>query len=203
MDRIHRNSKNFTSMMDLLKERGKEFNSMQESFDTTTAIGRFVMDIIQRIAQLESEQIGERVKMGMTQKAKKGKGHNGFGEPFGYRFNEGKLIKDEAEALVVLEIFSRCLAGESLQEIALALNAKGIATKKSKTWEKSTVYNVLTNPLYCGNLVWDGIEQINCHHELIDVPTLLEAKRMLDSRRRSTPRPKVEKVQGKEGLAHA
>ena len=78
MDRIHRNSRNFTKMMDLLKERNKEFNSMQESFDTTTAIGRFVMDIIQRIAQLESEQIGERVKMGMTQKAKKGKGHNGF-----------------------------------------------------------------------------------------------------------------------------
>ncbi len=59
MDRIHRNSRNFNQMMDELKESGKEFNSMQESFDTTTAIGRFVMDIIQRIAQLESEQIGK------------------------------------------------------------------------------------------------------------------------------------------------
>ena len=78
MDRIHRNSINFTLMMNVLKDAGKEFNSMQESFDTTTAMGRFVMDIIQRIAQLESEQIGERVKVGMTQKAKKGKGLLGF-----------------------------------------------------------------------------------------------------------------------------
>ncbi len=54
MDRIHRNSQNFTRMMDELTSWGKQFNSMQESFDTTTAIGRFVMDIIQRIAQLES-----------------------------------------------------------------------------------------------------------------------------------------------------
>ena len=68
---------------------------MQESFDTTTAIGRFVMDIIQRIAQLESEQIGERVKMGMTQKAKKGKGHIGFPEPYGYGFSDGHLVLDQ------------------------------------------------------------------------------------------------------------
>ncbi|MCK5617685.1 recombinase family protein, partial [Candidatus Pacearchaeota archaeon] len=36
MDRIHRNSKNFTVMMDRLKQWDKEFTSMQESFDTTT-----------------------------------------------------------------------------------------------------------------------------------------------------------------------
>ena len=52
MDRIHRNSVNFTLMMDELRRHGKEFNSLQESFDTTTAMGRFVMDIMQRIAQL-------------------------------------------------------------------------------------------------------------------------------------------------------
>ena len=60
MDRIHRNSVNFALMMDDLRAKGKEFTSMQDKFDTTTAMGRFVMDIMQRIAQLESEQIGER-----------------------------------------------------------------------------------------------------------------------------------------------
>jgi site-specific DNA recombinase len=54
MDRIHRNSRNFAVMMDDLNASKKEFNSMQESFDTTTAMGRFVMDTIQRIAQLEA-----------------------------------------------------------------------------------------------------------------------------------------------------
>ena len=58
MDRIHRNSNNFMMMMEHLKQKEKEFVSMSESLDTSTAMGRFVMDIIQRIAQLESEQIG-------------------------------------------------------------------------------------------------------------------------------------------------
>jgi DNA invertase Pin-like site-specific DNA recombinase len=159
MDRIHRNSRNFTNMMDLLKERNKEFNSMQESFDTTTAMGRFVMDIIQRIAQLESEQIGERVKMGMTQKAKKGKGHNGFPEPYGYCFRDGHLVLEDAEAIVVENIYNRYLDGSSLMDIAHGLNRRGISTKKGRAWEKATVLNVLTNPIYCGTLVWDGIEQ--------------------------------------------
>ena len=74
MDRIHRNSKNFMMMMEQLRARGKEFVSMTESLDTSTAMGRFVMDIIQRIAQLESEQIGERVYVGMNKKPRWGRG---------------------------------------------------------------------------------------------------------------------------------
>src|SRR5437879_12482756 len=77
MDRIHRNSRNFMEMMENLQEWGKDFVSASESLDTSTAMGRFDMDIMQRIAQLESEQIGERVKMGMTQKARVEPGSRG------------------------------------------------------------------------------------------------------------------------------
>ena len=91
MDRIHRNSKNFMVMMEYLKSEGKEFVSMSESLDTSTAMGRFVMDIIQRIAQLESEQIGERVYIGMEQKARTGSGMLGFNIPYGYYFSDGFL----------------------------------------------------------------------------------------------------------------
>ena len=65
MDRIHRNSVNFTKMMDELRTHDKQFISLTDKFDTGTAMGRFVMDIIQRMAQLESEQIGERVLTAM------------------------------------------------------------------------------------------------------------------------------------------
>src|SRR5206468_6699084 len=81
MDRIHRNARNFMEMMDQLGEWEKDFVSATESLDTSTAMGRFVMDIIQRIAQLESEQIGERVKMGMAQKARAGPGIVGYQPP--------------------------------------------------------------------------------------------------------------------------
>src|SRR3970040_923876 len=84
MDRIHRNSRNFMEMMDDLRRWSKDFVSATESLDTSTAMGRFVMDIIQRIAQLESEQIGGGGYMGVSQKAKGGHGALGCPSPYGY-----------------------------------------------------------------------------------------------------------------------
>jgi site-specific DNA recombinase len=118
MDRIHRNSKNFMLMMEHLKKTGKEFVSMTESLDTSTAMGRFVMDIIQRIAQLESEQIGERVYVGMEQKARTNGGVLGFNIPYGYDYLNGKLVVNNSEAIIIKNIFDMYKNKSSMKKIA-------------------------------------------------------------------------------------
>jgi site-specific DNA recombinase len=186
MDRIHRNSTNFALMMDDLREWGKEFNSMQESFDTTTAMGRFVMDIIQRIAQLESEQTGERVKVGMTQKAKKGKGVLGSGVPYGYQYHNHHLVIVEEEAAVVQDIFSRYMVCVSLNDIANDLNSRNVPTKMASAWQKSTVRNVLTNRLYIGILEWDGIKQNMPELSIVGTEDFNSVQQFLSIRKRNT-----------------
>ena len=171
MDRIHRNSVNFALMMDDLRRKGKEFNSMQEKFDTTTAMGRFVMDIVQRIAQLESEQIGERVKVGMVRKAMSGTGYMGSGHPFGYVYNNGTLTVVEYEAQTVRNVFDMRLKGMSLQNIADTLNNSFISTKKGCKWNKQTVYNILRNPVYIGYTKWDGIVRQKEHEAIVEKET--------------------------------
>ena len=126
LDRIHRNSRNFMEMMDDLCKWGKEFSSMQESLDTSTAMGRFVVDIIQRIAQLESEQIGERVYMAMKQKAKTVGGPLGGNVPYGYEYSNGKYSINEIEGEIVSLIFQEYLTGKTTKEIAEVLNLKGL-----------------------------------------------------------------------------
>lgn len=171
MDRIHRNSINFASMMDKLNSWDKGFASVQESFDSTTAMGRFVMDIIQRIAQLESEQISERVKIGMTEKAKQGKGYLGFNIPYGYEYENGKLIINSEEAKVVKMIFQLYLSGKSIGMIVNHLNDQGVLTKKGKHWGKQTISKILKNPIYCGIKHWQEILHEDAHGKIIDVPT--------------------------------
>ena len=183
MDRIHRNSKNFTEMMDDLNHWKKQFNSMQEKFDTTSAMGRFVMDIIQRIAQLESEQIGERVKVGMAQKAKKGTGYLGSPSPFGYSVKEGKLIPIDIEAGIIAFIYHAYVNGRSLEEIAAILNESGKATKKSGPWKKQTISKILRNPLYCGYLYWDGHLVLSSHQAVVS-PGLFDLVQDLMTERR-------------------
>jgi len=186
MDRIHRNARNFMEMMDQLGEWEKDFVSATESLDTSTAMGRFVMDIIQRIAQLESEQIGERVKMGMSQKAKEGPGILGFHAPLGYDISEGRLVRNDREAAVVCEIFERCAAGETLEEIASGLNASGVRTKRETAWTAFKVYRILHNPVYAGFLRWDQFTRKAEHEPLVSVAEYNETQERLRSRALNT-----------------
>lgn len=179
MDRIHRNSKNFMLMMEDLKIQGKEFVSMTESLDTSTAMGRFVMDIIQRIAQLESEQIGERVYIGMEQKAKTNGGILGFNIPYGYNYENSNLIINDNEASQVKKIFKLYLDGYSMKKISGMLNEKEIPTKQNKNWGSQTISTILKNPLYCGYLHWEDYLNPGDHIPIINKNTFNKVQKTI------------------------
>jgi len=169
MDRIHRNSKNFMVMMEDLQRWEKHFVSATESFDTSNAIGRFVLDIIQRIAQLESEQTGERVHAGMRQAAEEGR-FLGMSDPFGYRYDrrKGNLVVVRRQAVIVREIY-RLYFDErrSMQAIADLLNVQGAPTKKGGKWSKRQVFRVLHSPLYLGDRRWEDVITPGTHRPII------------------------------------
>ena len=163
MDRIHRNSRNFMSMMDELERNKKEFVSCYEALDTSNALGRFVVDMIQRMAQLESEQIGERTKMGMREKAENlgsepsAKETMGFTPPFGYRISDGSLVADPNELPIVREVFSSYLSGETMDSICYSLNRSGTLTRRGNPWNKYNLRNILHNPVYAGYMRWEEL----------------------------------------------
>jgi len=72
IDRVHRNLRNFLEMFDILQRNNKHFATVYENIDTSSAIGRFFVKLIASIAELESEQISERVKLAMDHAKKQG-----------------------------------------------------------------------------------------------------------------------------------
>lgn len=171
MDRIHRNSVNFTNMMNDLELSEKDFCSVQEQFDTSNAMGRFVMDVMQRIAQLESEQIGERVKIGMDRKARYGMGFLGSGHPYGYEYNHGKLDIVSDEMYTVRAIYNLYRKGNSMENIAGSLNSAMIPAKKGGKWNKQSISNILHNPLYAGYVKWNGTIRQGEHCAIVESDT--------------------------------
>ncbi len=182
MDRIHRNSRNFMEMMEDLGKTEKDFVSATESLDTTTAMGRFVMDIIQRIAQLESEQIGERVYVGMSQKAKTGPGVLGFPAPLGYEISEGTLRIVDREAEVVRSIFQKAQGGHTMEAIAKELNERHVPTKAGREWTAVKIYRILHNPVYAGHLRWDRFERKAEHEPIVTVELFNEVQSAVRAR---------------------
>jgi len=143
MDRIHRSSRNFAQMIDDLHKINKEFVSTTESLDTSNAMGRFVADIIARIAQLESEQTGERTSLGMRQMATDLRIHNGGRPPYGYRLKERQLIPVKSELALVKRCFELYDNGAGMHEVARILS-----------WHYSKVQYVLKDAIYAGFLQW-------------------------------------------------
>lgn len=190
MDRIHRNSRNFMEMMDDLRKHDREFVSMTESLDTSTAMGRFVVDIIQRIAQLESEQIGERVFYGMQQKAQtpnerldpNRSPYLGSGHPYGYYYQNNKLIVNQEEAQTVKRIYELYIKGRGLGKIADYLKKNKCPTKHGGVWDKRKVSNILKNPIYCGIIDWNGIIKKGQHKPIIDITMFNRAQKAFESR---------------------
>lgn len=185
MDRVHRNTRNFIRMFDLLRRRGKDFDSLMENLDTSTAMGRFVMDIIQRMAQLESEQIGERTAFGLGAAFElRGKRAMGHQAPYGYRWSEGdrkhgtgELILEPDEAAEVVQVFQMAEAGMGRGKIAEAMGwctckprvikqTKTLADGKQKVFRYKgkkancggceRVAYMLNNPFYAGFQLYQG-----------------------------------------------
>jgi len=163
MDRIHRNSRNFMNMMDILTQKNKAFVSATEALNTENALGRFVLDMIQRMAQLESEQIGERTYMGMKEKAEtlmndeKESTTMGFNAPYGYILKDGVLVSIPEEIEVVHRIFMYYLEGNTIDIIAFRLNREKIFTKRGNPWNVYNLRNILHNPIYSGYMRWDEV----------------------------------------------
>ena len=107
LDRLSRSQKDTLFLIeDEFLKNGVEFISTLENFDTSSPFGRAMIGILSVFAQLEREQIKERMQLGLDARAKEGKWHGGGFDPFGYDYIDGELIVNEDEARIVRKVYS-------------------------------------------------------------------------------------------------
>lgn len=148
LDRLVRSVSDLDNLLKLFDSHNIAIRSVTEAFDTTTAMGRFLITLVAAMAQWERETISERVSINMIQKAKLGEWPGGT-PPYGYKLKDEKLVIDEDEAKTIREIFklSKTLGFYS---IATHLTKKGIPSKKQGEWHVDTVRGIANNPIYAG-----------------------------------------------------
>lgn len=99
LDRLSRSQKDTLALIeDSFLANNVDFVSMTENFDTSTPFGRAMIGILSVFAQLEREQIKERMTMGKVGRAKSGLFHGGGYNPIGYDYVDGNLVVNEYEA---------------------------------------------------------------------------------------------------------
>jgi site-specific DNA recombinase len=148
-DRIARNLKDLLNFIELCSQYGVNFISISEKFDTTTPLGKVMMNFSGSMAQFERDNTIERVKDAMWEMAKAGKFCGGQ-PPYGYDVSNKNLIPNTEESKIISLIFDKFIEIKSFRGVVQWLNEKGYTTKRGTSFAQPTIRRVLTNPNYKG-----------------------------------------------------
>jgi DNA invertase Pin-like site-specific DNA recombinase len=66
LDRLVRNAKQLYDLLDRIHQSGANFKSLQEQFDFTTPMGKFVLGILGLVAELEAQMTAHRTSAGIA-----------------------------------------------------------------------------------------------------------------------------------------
>ena len=167
VDRLTRSLADFAKMVELFDAHGVSFVSVTQQFNTTSSMGRLTLNVLLSFAQFEREVTGERIRDKIAASKRKGMWMGGS-VPLGYRVENRALQIAPEEAELVQRIFEQFIAEKSTTKIVKELNEQGIQTKRKKAFCKQSIYKILHNRTYIGEISHKG-ESFPAQHEgLID-----------------------------------
>ena len=161
VDRLTRSLADFARMVELFDAHGVSFVAVTQQFNTTTSMGRLTLNVLLSFAQFEREVIGERIRDKVAASKRKGIWMGGS-VPIGYDVRERKLLVNASEAKTVQHIFERYLELGGVRLLKKDLDSRGVVsatkvsrkgnTRGSKPFSRGALYNLLSNPIYVGEI---------------------------------------------------
>lgn len=161
LDRLGRNIADLAFLMEKLNREQTAFVSIKEQFDTTSPMGKAMLYFAGVLAQMEREQIAERVRDNMYMLARSGRWLGG-NPPLGFQAKKktveapgGKtkkiyfLERKEEESAKIRFLFQEFLKSGSLKETRQIGTEYQICTRNGKPYTTAALRNMLSNPVYC------------------------------------------------------
>lgn len=194
LDRLSRSQKDTLYLIeDIFIKNNIAFLSLQENFDTSTPFGKAMIGLLSVFAQLEREQIKERMQLGKIGRAKAGKSMMWARTSYGYDYHRetGTITINPAQALAIKFIFESYLRGRSITKLRDDLNEQ---YPKHVPWSYRSVRAILDNPVYCGFNQFKGEVYPGNHEPIITEEVYNKTKEELKIRQRTAaenvnPRP--------------
>lgn len=158
LDRISRSILDFTRMVEEFQEHHVEFVSCTEKFDTSTPMGRAMLNICVVFAQLERETIQQRITDAYQSRSQKGF-YMGGRVPYGFSIvpceidgvHTSKYVVNQEEAKVVRLIYELYSEPQcSIRDIVKYLTSHSIKQDRLEDghWSITRIGDMIRNPVY-------------------------------------------------------
>jgi len=194
LDRLTRTLLDFVRLIDLFEQYGVVFVSVTQNFDTAESTGRLILNVLLTFAQFEREIASDRLRDKFGAMRQRGMFVGGH-PPFGYELIDKKLIPHPAEAEVVRWIFKRYLQTHSYQKVARECAEKGVVRRdriskrgnliQGRSIEFSSVWHMLGNPVYVGEVRHRGVRYPGIHEGIVSQELWDEVQHLKARRTRS------------------
>lgn len=156
LDRISRSILDFSTMMDTFSKLKVEFSSATERFDTSTPMGRAMLNICITFAQLERETTQQRVRDNYIARSQKGF-YMGGPVPMGFKRVDVTIdgiktamyeqIPEEVEVVKkIYEMYSS--VNNSCYDIAEAVRNMPASSVRKRVVTRARVQDFIKNPIY-------------------------------------------------------
>lgn len=154
ISRFGRNTMDVLKNVRLLRDNNVAVLFEENNLNTLdTKTSEMLLTTLSAVAQQESENISEHVKLGLQMKMNRGE-LIGFNRCYGYRNENDKLVIIDEEAEVVKFIFEKYCDGHCANGIAKMLTEQGIKSPKGNNkWNDSTIRGILRNEKYKGDVL--------------------------------------------------
>lgn len=151
LTRFARNTVTLLATVRELKSLGVDVYFEKENIHTLSSDGELMLTLLASFAQEESRSVNENQKWRIRKMFEQGRPTTG--KMLGYRLVDGVLQIVPEEAEIVRMIFSDYLSGMGRNAIMKKLNRMGIPTSHGGPWRESSVWGILTNEKYTGNML--------------------------------------------------
>lgn len=182
IDRSSRNLKDWARLGDLIDE-GIEVHFVNEGFDLNSRGGRLSADIQAVVAADYIRNLRQEVKKGLYGRLKQGL--YPLRAPVGYTDEGGGNPKeiDPVQGPLVRKAFELYATGNySVADLAEEMRNRGLENTAGRAANRNSVWRMLKNPFYMGQMEVKGKTFDGVHEPLISKSLFDEVQRLLDSR---------------------
>lgn len=147
LDRWFRNIKDYYSTQSILEQHNCNWKTIFEEYDTSTANGRFAINIMLSVNENECDRDSDRIKEVFAYKRRNGEVLSGAHASFGYTVEKKKFVKDENTRHIVEDFFQHYFTFYSKRKTAAYIMEK----YKDLAPTESTLMYMFKNPIYYGH----------------------------------------------------
>ena len=187
LDRLGRSAPAVYATIGKLREAGITLVSLNPAIDASTREGRFLLNSLIGIAEMESDLNSERVKETAEARVARGRDYGSRRPLYGYERGDDRiLVPIPAQAVVVQRVFAEFLAGRAQREIERGLRDDGVPASAGGPWKPGTVSKMLRHVGYVGQVRGPSGEIYPGDHDaIIDSEAFARVQALLAANRRS------------------